>query len=421
MKFHFSPYLLIGVISLSFLIFIIVGVVLFLGGNNQKRVWTAEELVSYTFEKFNETTKVAYLRSDPNQKIKNSSKIKMLQEALYDLYDASTYVFVFQKMHPKYNTDINLFISELFHLLEKNNSLINDTLTHSSIFLALSIDDRQISLLKQPTKLLTKVILRSGIKGIKHNFVDGNYQKGVEDILEFIKKKYDDQVGYSKLIIVRFIFYGLSLLLLFCFKLVGSDIKKFVNRRKINRMKNYFKNLIIKEENIENDVCSICLEELQTVSKVECHPESINSPSNEESKSNQGENNQSEEHNNIPLSEVSQEKSTTDNDAMSTIMLKCSHKFHYGCLLQWCEVKTECPLCKKSIEEEEGWQSKKSTFFDCMFNILIFFGEGTQNARHWIEPEINLFITLLIYSHSYLWYFWDYFFGSGDAEVFGSW
>ena len=27
----------------------------------------------------------------------------------------------------------------------------------------------------------------------------------------------------------------------------------------------------------------------------------------------------------------------------------CSHTFCYDCILQWCRVKNQCPLCKRSI------------------------------------------------------------------------
>ena len=43
-----------------------------------------------------------------------------------------------------------------------------------------------------------------------------------------------------------------------------------------------------------------------------------------------------------------------DNFVLDDIIsiLKCRHVYHHNCIQEWCHYKTECPVCKRTIEEK---------------------------------------------------------------------
>jgi hypothetical protein len=66
----------------------------------------------------------------------------------------------------------------------------------------------------------------------------------------------------------------------------------------------------------------------------------------------------------------------------------CKHLFHASCLRQWSEHKTECPLCRKSIQRWKETENRKKT------------ERGLKEIlRQTINGQVSFVITNLYYTN----------------------
>ena len=64
----------------------------------------------------------------------------------------------------------------------------------------------------------------------------------------------------------------------------------------------------------------------------------------------------------------------------------CSHHFCYNCLLQWCKLNDQCPICKTNIREIR---------FDIEFDRLLNNNKIILNRNEKVIESNNLKITLI--------------------------
>ena len=106
-----------------------------------------------------------------------------------------------------------------------------------------------------------------------------------------------------------------------CFRNDRNNIiirRRLITNNNNNNTYNYYHHKIIVKENFENDICSICLEDLL---KQEDDTEEIEEIEDIES----------------------------NNDIDEIIGLRCNHMFHKKCVEPWILNNKNCPLCKRDV------------------------------------------------------------------------
>ena len=292
-------------------------------------VWTPESLYEYAqsnilnsyYKQYN--FNINYMLIDPENYLSkvSISKIFNKMKNIYKDYKINTYIILintldFDRKYGDINDEVKKFTSYFNYLMHKGNSMYNDSMALTTVFF---IKERKMRMRtgKELRKIISDENALEILNNRKKDLRKENYFKVVDklldDIISYYKfysflYKYWKQILITTLIILSSIVYIFIRLCYVPENVREKKIKEFLEKNRNKRINNIF-----------NESCIICLDELPPI------------------------NNEIKDKENKDTSQKGEEK---------IAILDCGHRFHDRCIIEWLKKHSQCPICRVQVRFE---------------------------------------------------------------------
>ena len=299
-------------------------------------IWTPQSLYEYAetniLKSYNSryNFNINYMLIDPENHLSNAdlSKIFNKMKNLYKDYKINSYIilisnFEFDKYKSDINEEVKKFTSYFNYILQKGNSLYNDSMALTTVFF---LKNRKMRM--RTGKLLRKILSDNTALKILNNrksdLRNHNYYNVVDKLLDdiiFYYRFYSFFYKYLNQIIITFFIIIISIIYIIirlCYVPENEREKKIKEFLENNRKKQI--------NHIVNETCIICLDNLPT------------------------DNNETKDKKN---SQTKEEK---------IAILDCGHRFHDKCIIEWLKKHDKCPLCRIKVKFDNNNNENQNNF-----------------------------------------------------------
>lgn len=267
---------------------------------------------------------------DPENHLSNAdlSKIFNKMKNLYKDYKINSYIilisnFEFDKYKSDINEEVKKFTSYFNYILQKGNSLYNDSMALTTVFF---LNNRKMRM--RTGKLLRKILSDNTALKILNNrksdLRNQNYYNVVDKLLDdiiFYYRFYSFFYKYLNQIIITFFIIIISIIYIIirlCYVPENEREKKIKEFLENNRKKQI--------NHIINETCIICLDNLPT--------------DNNETK----------------------DKKNSQTEEEKIAILDCGHRFHDKCIIEWLKKHDKCPICRIKVKFDNNNNENQNNF-----------------------------------------------------------
>lgn len=291
---------------------------------------------------------------DPENHLYNAdlSKIFNKMKNLYNDYKINTYIilisnFEYDKNKANINDEVKKFTSYFNYMLQKGNSIYNDSMALTTVFF---LNERKMRMRtgKELRKTISDGIALKILNNRKNDLRKQNYynvvDKLLDDIISYYKfysflYKYWKRILITSLIIIISIIYIIVRLCYVPENVREKKIKEFLENNRKKQINHIF-----------NESCIICLDNIPT--------------NNNET----------------------QDKDISRTEEEKIAVLDCGHRFHDKCIIEWLKKHDKCPICRIQVKfdnNNNGAQHNFSRILEDDYTFII----DIQNDAY--PDEIN--------------------------------
>lgn len=311
-------------------------------------IWTPQSLYEYAesnilksyYKRYN--FNINYMLIDPENHLSNAdlSKIFNKMKNLYKDYKINAYIilisnFEYDKNKADINDEVKKFTSYFNYMLQKGNSLYNDSMALTTVFF---LNNRKMRMRtgKQLRKTISDWKALKILNNRKSDLRSQNYYNVVDKLLDdiiFYYRFYSFFYKYLKQIIITSIIIIISIIYIIrrlCYIPENEREKKIKEFLENNRKKQI--------NHIFNESCIICLDNLPT------------------------DNNEGKDRN---MAQTEEEK---------IAVLDCGHRFHDKCIIEWLKKHDKCPICRIQVKfdnNNNGTQHNFSRILEDDYTFII--------------------------------------------------
>ena len=279
---------------------------------------------------------------DPENHLSNAdlSKIFNKMKNLYKDYKINAYIilisnFEYDKNKADINDEVKKFTSYFNFMLQKGNSMYNDSMALTTVFF---LNNRKMRMRtgKQLRKTISDWKALKILNNRKSDLRSQNYYNVVDKLLDdiiFYYRFYSLFYKYLKQIIITSIIIIISIIYIIrrlCYIPENEREKKIKEFLENNRKKQI--------NHIFNESCIICLDNLPT------------------------DNNEGKDRN---MAQTEEEK---------IAVLDCGHRFHDKCIIEWLKKHDKCPICRIQVKfdnNNNGTQHNFSRILEDDYTFII--------------------------------------------------